>query len=113
MSLELPDKILRTAKPKQPRDFQLRVAESSVGIGERRFIAVADLPFEFMLNALRLNEGFSSQCFESRTGLETEVFGTIMRDSADRGLIDTSDVGWKPTDLGRRFLNDLQSRFLE
>jgi len=113
LSLELPDKILRTAKPKQPRDFQLRVAESSVGIGERRFIAVADLPFEFMLNALRLNEGFSSQCFESRTGLETEVFGTIMRDSADRGLIDASDVGWKPTDLGRRFLNDLQSRFLE
>jgi putative oxygen-independent coproporphyrinogen III oxidase len=113
LSLELPDKILRTAKPKQPRDFQQRVAESSVGIGERKFIAVADLPFEFMLNALRLNEGFSSQCFESRTGLETEVFGAIMRDSADRGLIDASDVGWKPTDLGRRFLNDLQSRFLE
>jgi oxygen-independent coproporphyrinogen-3 oxidase len=113
LSLELPDRILRTAKPKQPRDFQQRVAESSVGIGERKFIAVADLPFEFMLNALRLNEGFSSQCFESRTGLETEVFGAIMRDSADRGLIDASDVGWKPTDLGRRFLNDLQSRFLE
>jgi putative oxygen-independent coproporphyrinogen III oxidase len=113
LSLALPDRILRTAKPKQPRDFQQRVAESSVGIGERNFIAVADLPFEFMLNALRLNEGFSNQCFESRTGLETEVFWAAMQDSAARGLIARSDVGWKPTDLGRRFLNDLQSRFLE
>jgi oxygen-independent coproporphyrinogen-3 oxidase len=113
LSLELPDRILRTAKPKQPRDFQQRVAGSSVGIGERNFIAIADLPFEFMLNALRLNEGFSNQCFESRTGLEAQVFRAAMQDSADRGLIDPTDVGWKPTDLGRRFLNDLQSRFLE
>ena len=113
LSLALPGRILRTAKPKQPRDFQQRVAESSIGIGERNFIAVADLPFEFMLNALRLNEGFSDQCFESRTGLETEVFRAAMQDSAARGLITRSDVGWKPTDLGRRFLNDLQSRFLE
>ena len=113
LSLALPDRILRTAKPKQPRDFQQRVAESSIGIGERNFIAVADLPFEFMLNALRLNEGFSIQCFESRTGLEAEVFRAAMEDSAARGLIARSDVGWKPTDLGRRFLNDLQSRFLE
>ena len=113
LSFALPDRILRTAKPKQPRDFQQRVAESSIGIGERNFIAVADLPFEFMLNALRLNEGFSNQCFESRTGLEAEVFRAAMEDSAARGLIARSDVGWKPTDLGRRFLNDLQSRFLE
>ena len=113
LSLQLPDRILRTAKPKQPRDFQQRVAESNAGIGERKFITVADLPFEFMLNALRLNEGFSSRCFEARTGLETEVFRAAMQDSAERGLIDASDAGWKPTDLGRRFLNDLQSRFLE
>ena len=113
LSLELPDRILRTAKPKQPRDFQQRVAASSLGIGERNFIAIADLPFEFMLNALRLNEGFSNQCFESRTGLEAQVFRAAMQASADRGLIDATDVGWKPTDLGRRFLNDLQSRFLE
>jgi putative oxygen-independent coproporphyrinogen III oxidase len=113
LSLQLPDRILRTAKPKQPRDFQQRVAESNVGIGERKFIAVADLPFEFMLNALRLNEGFSSQCFAARTGLDTEIFRAAMQDSAERGLINASDVGWKPTDLGRRFLNDLQSRFLE
>jgi putative oxygen-independent coproporphyrinogen III oxidase len=113
LSLQLPGKILRTAKPKQPRDFQQRVAESSVPIGERNFIAVADLPFEFMLNALRLNDGFSNESFTAGTGLETDVFGPTMHDSAARGLIAASDVGWRPTDLGRRFLNDLQSRFLE
>jgi oxygen-independent coproporphyrinogen-3 oxidase len=113
LSLELPGRILRTAKPKQPREFQQRIAESSVGIGERSFIAVKDLPFEFMLNALRLNEGFTSRCFESRTGLGAGVFGAAMHDSAARGLIDSSGDGWKPTELGRRFLNDLQSRFLE
>jgi oxygen-independent coproporphyrinogen-3 oxidase len=113
LSLELPGRILRTAKPKQPRDFQQRIAESSVGIGERHFIAVADLPFEFMLNALRLNEGFSNGCFESRTGLGAGVFRAAMQDSAARGLVDASAEGWKPTELGRRFLNDLQARFLE
>ena len=66
-----------------------------------------------MLNALRLNEGFSNQCFESRTGLDTEVFRAAMQDSVDRGLIESTVVGWKPTDFGRRFLNDLQARFLE
>lgn len=113
LTLQLPDRILRTAKPKQPRDFQQQVAESSSPIGERNFIAVADLPFEFMLNALRLNDGFSNESFTARTGLEKDVFVPNMQDSAARGLIDASDVGWKPTDLGRRFLNDLQSRFLE
>ena len=113
LTLQLPGRILRTAKPKQPRDFQQRVAASSVGIGERNFIAVSDLPFEFMLNALRLNDGFTKECFTARTGLGTDVFKAVMQDSASRGLIDASDRGWKPTDLGRRFLNDLQASFLE
>src|SRR5882757_9273110 len=112
LSLELPAKILRTAKPKQPREFQERVAGSKVGIGERNLIAVADLPFEFMLNALRLNEGFSNDCFESRTGLPVEAFREAMHQSRSRGLIDATHNGWKPTDLGRRFLNDLQTSFL-
>jgi oxygen-independent coproporphyrinogen-3 oxidase len=114
LSLELPAKIVRTAKPKQPRDFQERVAQASVGVGvgERHCIAIADLPFEFMLNALRLNEGFSGQCFEARTGLSVEAFKAPMWESMQRGLIYRTDIGWRPTDLGRRFLNDLQTAFL-
>jgi putative oxygen-independent coproporphyrinogen III oxidase len=112
LSLELPAQIVRTAKPQQPRDFQERVAQAGAAVGERHCIAIADLPFEFMLNALRLNEGFTSQCFESRTGLSVAAFQAPMCESVRRGLIHGTDVGWKPTDLGRRFLNDLQAAFL-
>lgn len=112
LSLELPAQIVRTAKPKQPRDFQERVAQAGAAVGERHRIAIADLPFEFMLNALRLNEGFTRQCFESRTGLSVEAFKAPMCESVRRGLIHGTDIGWQPTDLGRRFLNDLQAGFL-
>jgi putative oxygen-independent coproporphyrinogen III oxidase len=111
LSLELPEKILRTAKPKQPREFQERVTEARGG-GERTFVAIADLPFEFMLNALRLNEGFSNDCFEVRTGLRVEAFSAAMHSARTRGLVEATQTGWRPTDLGRRFLNDLQMGFL-
>jgi oxygen-independent coproporphyrinogen-3 oxidase len=73
----------------------------------------AELPFEFMLNALRLNDGFSNRCFEARTGLGTESFQRPMQESLRRGLVHATVDGWKPTDMGRRFLNDLQGAFLE
>ena len=79
---DLPDRILRTEKPKQPRDYQSKVREArSLGLasGERRHIAVADLPFEFMLNALRLNAGFAAADFERRTGLPLSGVGTGAR----------------------------------
>jgi putative oxygen-independent coproporphyrinogen III oxidase len=112
LSLESPGKILRTAKPKQPRDYHERVTGSGVAVGERNFVAIADIPFEFMLNALRLNEGFSNECFESRTGLSAEAFSAPMREAKARGLVEATFNGWRPTDLGRRFLNDLQTGFL-
>ena len=112
LSLEMPAKILRTAKPKQPREYQERVRHAACAVGERHFIAPAELPFEFMLNALRLNEGFANQVFEARTGLPVGAFEPAMRQSGARGLIEPTTEGWRPTDLGRRFLNDLQSAFL-
>src|ERR1700723_3115959 len=61
ISLGVPERVLRTEKPKQPRDYleRLRTARAprlQAVVGERRWVARADLPFEFMLNALRLNE---------------------------------------------------------
>ena len=112
LSLEMPAKILRTAKPKQPREYQEWVRHAACAVGERHFIAPAELPFEFMLNALRLNEGFANQVFEARTGLPVGAFEPAMRQSGARGLIEPTTEGWRPTDLGRRFLNDLQSAFL-
>ena len=118
LSLALPLRILRTTKPKQPREYQEQVRQAGLGdsaaaaIGESSFIAAADLPFEFMLNALRLNEGFSTRDYERRTGLDMGSIEAKLRQGQSRGLLETSLTGWRPTELGRRFLNDLQASFL-
>lgn len=119
LSLELPQRILRTIKPKQPREYQeqMRIqgaAALNAGgpIGESSFIAAADLPFEFMLNALRLNDGFSVRDYRQRTGLELEPLEAKLAAARGRGLLERSSDGWRPTELGRRFLNDLQASFL-
>lgn len=116
LSFELPQSILRTVKPKQPREYQERVrragANSAASVGESALIAAADLPFEFMLNALRLNEGFTVGDFRRRTGLElARVAGELAKAEA-RGLVESQADAWRPTELGRRFLNDLQAGFL-
>jgi putative oxygen-independent coproporphyrinogen III oxidase len=112
LSMQLPSRILRTAKPKQPREFHERIAGASAAIGDRNYIAEADLPFEFMLNALRLNSGFSNEYFQARTGLSVNAYRVAMLDVKSRGLVHATDTGWRPTELGRRFLNDLQAAFL-
>ena len=112
---------MRTVKPKQPREYQdqvrrLDVREGGLGpgtaIGESSFIAPADLPFEFMLNALRLNEGFSDGDYRRRTGLEMDSAAPKLALARERGLLESREDGWRPTELGRRFLNDLQASFL-
>ncbi|HEY2780958.1 MAG TPA: radical SAM family heme chaperone HemW [Steroidobacteraceae bacterium] len=112
ISLRVPDKILRTVKPKQPRDYQDRLAQAANSAGESSCIAPADLPFEFMLNALRLNDGFSAACYRARTGLELEFLDEKIARAQDRGLLEPIAGGWRPTERGRTFLNDLQASFL-
>jgi putative oxygen-independent coproporphyrinogen III oxidase len=117
LSLELPGRILRTVKPKQPRDYQDRIRVASTAIGERNPIAPKQLPFEFMLNALRLNEGFATVDFLARTGLGFACVEATLGRARERGLMEsvTGLVGerWRPTGLGLRFLNDLQASFLD
>jgi len=113
VSIAAPERILRTVKPKQPGEY---LAQANRGaedvIGDCGAVQVRDLPFEFMLNALRLTEGFSNDCFERRTGLPFEAVRTQIEAAARRGLLESVPRGWRPTDLGRRFLNDLQAAFL-
>jgi len=85
LSMAVPDRILRTAKPKQPRDYQERIAQAASACGERNFIAAKDLPFEFMLNALRLNEGFETGDFPRRTGLGLGVVEPALARAQERG----------------------------
>jgi putative oxygen-independent coproporphyrinogen III oxidase len=125
LTLGMPHRILRTTKPKQPREYleQLRHggadmddadagADAGGTIGESAFIAPKDLPFEFMLNALRLNEGFLERDYEARTGLNMDSVGVKLAEGVRRGLLERQTGGWRATDLGRRFLNDLQLGFL-
>jgi coproporphyrinogen III oxidase-like Fe-S oxidoreductase len=117
ISLGVPERVLRTEKPKQPRDYleRLRAARAprvQAAVGERRLVARAELPFEFMLNALRLNEGFASADFEARTGLGMSAAAPTLNAALGRGLVQATADGWRPTELGSRFLNDLLASFL-
>jgi oxygen-independent coproporphyrinogen-3 oxidase len=115
LSLSLPQRILRTIKPKQPREYQQQVRSADIdgaGVGESSLIAPADLPFEFMLNALRLNEGFTVRDYRRRTGLEMPSVEVQLAAAQARGLLTSRADVWHPTELGRRFLNDLQASFL-
>jgi len=75
-------------------------------------VAPGDLPFEFALNALRLNEGFALTEFESRTGLDASAVEPGLRAGVARGLVEFAEPRWRASELGRRFLNDLQAGFL-
>jgi coproporphyrinogen III oxidase-like Fe-S oxidoreductase len=112
VSMELPQKILRTVKPKQPRDYQEQIRSAALSMGDSAYIALADLPFEFMLNALRLNDGFGSDEYQARTGLALEFLDEKLCGGQAKGLLERRTDGWRPTALGRRFLNDLQASFL-
>jgi oxygen-independent coproporphyrinogen-3 oxidase len=114
ISFALPQRILRTVKPKQPREYQEQVLRASPGaaIGESAYIVPKDLPFEFMLNALRLNEGFTIHDYRRQTGLGIESVLAELAEGERRGLLAQEADAWRPTELGRRFLNDLQASFL-
>lgn len=103
--------IVRTTRLKQPREYLSRAADSRVS--ERRVVPGVDLPFEFMLNGLRLIDGFDEQVFESRTGLSFAVLGESVTKAERKGLL-VREAGrrWRATPEGQRFLNDLQEVFL-
>ena len=110
LGMELPLRILRTVRPKQPREYQEQVRRADCT--ESSYISPAQLPFEFMLNALRLNEGFSVRDYRRGTGLGIDSVAAKLAAGESRGLLERRPDGWRPTGLGRRFLNDLQGSFL-
>jgi oxygen-independent coproporphyrinogen-3 oxidase len=83
------------------------VASTSDALGRE------DLAFEFLLNALRLTDGFTESGFIERTGLSLDAISDKLKRARDAGLLQQpGDDSWCPTELGFRFLNDLQARFL-
>jgi len=106
-------RIWRTVRRKQPREY-MSATSSDARLSERGIVARHQLPFEFALNALRLRAGFTLDLFEARTGLTREALRPGFESALQKGLIECDLYDrWFPTDLGWRFLNDLQALFLE
>jgi oxygen-independent coproporphyrinogen-3 oxidase len=95
--------IIRTAQQREPRRYQ---AGSPAAITRTR-VAMADLPFEFMMNALRLAEGFEQRLFAERTGLAWEAVSAKLERLSARGLLVIEGSMCQPTPLGLRFLNEM------
>lgn len=105
------DTIERRARHKLPRSFQAG-AGTVAAIQEQRRLDRAELPFEFVMNALRLNEGFTPSLFETRTGLPFAAIDATLATLAAKGLIEHVDGHHRPTSLGRAHLNTLVAEFL-
>jgi putative oxygen-independent coproporphyrinogen III oxidase len=104
-------KVVRSARMKQPREFLRRAAADR--ISDRFPVETADLPFEYMLNVLRLTDSFSETEFAARTGLGFEVIARGLAAAQSKRLLEADGTGrWRVTELGQRFLNDLQALFL-
>lgn len=97
------DNVIRTTKTRMPADYL-----SAPGRQENR-VTPGELPTEFLMNALRLIEGFSLADFESRTGLSRAVLADFIRRAADRGLLHARGEHIAATALGVRFLDTLLS----
>lgn len=104
------DGIRRSEKTRLPRDYMARALAG--GAGEWQRVAPTELPFEWALNALRLTDGASLVAFEATTGLPADRLRPTLEALAARGLVGLDGDRLKPTELGFRFLNDVQAAFL-
>lgn len=109
--LSFPHRIVRQVRLRQP-DSYLRSAAAGSMLAESIEVPRSDLPFEFMLNALRLNEGVPLNLFSERTGVPISQIDAAIDQAIGRGLLDNDGQRLAPTELGRRFLSDLQTMFL-
>lgn len=109
--LSFPERIARQARVKHPERY-MAAAEAGDPIQEQRDVPSGEIPFEFMMNALRLNAGFPAALFEERTGLPLTAVLRELEDAERRGLIERDHARIAPTALGRRYLNDLLQLFL-
>ena len=109
--LSFPHRVVRQMRYKQPKAYLEHVLQGTQ-IQEQGEISREDLPFEFMLNALRLNEGFQVNLFAERTGLALNAIEKTLALAESKGLLYRDHQIIKPTELGQSFLNDLQQLFL-
>jgi putative oxygen-independent coproporphyrinogen III oxidase len=109
--ISFPHRIVRQMRYKQPKSY-IEHARNNQAIHEEFEVGRDELGFEFMLNALRLTEGFDVNLFAERTGLTLNAIEKSLNAAEAKGLLYRDHKIIKPTELGGRFLNDLQQMFL-
>ena len=112
--LSFPHRVLRQVRWREPATYMQQALQCRAGSNEHE-VARKDLPFEFMLNALRLRDGFELRAFTERTGLPLSAISAALQRARERGLIEPEGAGHdpvRPSARGFDFLTDLQSLFL-
>jgi oxygen-independent coproporphyrinogen-3 oxidase len=109
--LSFPHRVVRQVRWREPATYMER-ALAGQAVSNDEEVARSALPFEFMLNALRLREGFELERFRERTGLPLSAIEAALAEAERRGLIRRDAVRVQPTARGFDFLSDLQALFL-
>ena len=109
--LSFPHRVVRQVRNRDPRLY-MENALAGNAVAQEEEVARKDLPFEYMLNALRLKEGFLLQDFRDRTGLPLSAIERPLQEAQAKGLVERDLVRVKPTERGFDFLSDLQGLFL-
>ena len=107
------DRIERQARLRNPETWmQAALARNGTHLAEQRQLTTGELPFEFMLNALRLKQGVAASLYTERCGLPIASMNKELLEATKRGLLLESPMRLQATELGWRFLNELQALFL-
>jgi len=111
ITLPAQEQVLRYAKHRLPGHY-LQGLENGDWLAERRELSSAERIFEFFLNQLRLKQGVYIDDFSARTGLSWQVVESRVQQAIDKGLLEAHDTHVRPTELGWKFVNDIQQMFL-
>lgn len=112
--LSFHDRILRQARLRNPESWMARCAERNGShMAEERVVSPRELPFEFMLNALRLKDGVETGLFSAHTGLPITAALPALKRLEERGLFSLQGGRLRTTETGWRYLNDVLEEFLD
>jgi oxygen-independent coproporphyrinogen-3 oxidase len=109
--LSFAHRVLRQVRWRDPQRYMAQALQGQAVASEQE-VPASDLPFEFMLNALRLREGFDLARFSERTGLPLQRLNAALAQAERQGWIERDATGLRPTERGFDFLSDLQALFL-
>ena len=111
--LSFHDRIERQARQRNPENWmRSALARDATHIAEKRQLKTVELPFEFMLNALRLEKGVAATLYTERCGLPIASMNKALLLATQKGLLVDDPLRLQATELGWRFLNELQALFL-